>query len=59
MVLLISLPSSFGYVGLTACGAIWLNFIQMLAVNKARKVAKIQYPQLYADKAEAAASKDA
>ncbi|KAH9937377.1 membrane-associated proteins in eicosanoid and glutathione metabolism [Fomitopsis serialis] len=37
----------------------WLNVFQTVKVGQARKRAKIPYPQLYAEKAEAAASKDA
>ncbi|KAH9913861.1 uncharacterized protein B0H18DRAFT_1047304 [Fomitopsis serialis] len=37
----------------------WLTFYQTFKTVKARKRAGIEYPQMYADKAEAAASKDA
>lgn len=59
MPIVLTVPSGYGYVGLAATGALWLTFAQGILVGKARKQAKIAYPAMYAEKAEAAASRDA
>ncbi|CAD6893370.1 unnamed protein product [Tilletia controversa] len=59
MALLISVPATYGYVGISAFGSILLTTWQMILVSGARKAAGIQYPQLYAEKAEVAASRKA
>ena len=56
----IVVPSGYGYVGLAATGGLWLSLFQgFWLVNRARKAAKIPYPQAYAEKAEAATNKEA
>lgn len=55
----IVLPPSFGYVAAGLVSTVWVLGWQMLVVGKHRKRSGIKYPQLYAEKAEAEASKDA
>ncbi|KAJ3555876.1 hypothetical protein NM688_g2337 [Phlebia brevispora] len=55
----IVIPEKYGYTVAAVAGTFWLTFYQMLRVARARKAAKIPYPQLYAEKAEAEASKEA
>ncbi|TCD70212.1 hypothetical protein EIP91_004392 [Steccherinum ochraceum] len=45
-----------GYVAAALLSTFYLNLYQYLAVARARKAAGIAYPQMYADKAEMAAS---
>ncbi|KAG8952615.1 hypothetical protein FRC04_003976 [Tulasnella sp. 424] len=59
MVFNIVLPDTYGYVALAACSMVWLNWAQANVVGAKRKAAKIPYPQMYADKAQQEASKEA
>ncbi|KAG9045469.1 hypothetical protein FS837_006250 [Tulasnella sp. UAMH 9824] len=59
MAINVVLPDSYGYVALAACSMAWLNFAQANVVGSKRKAAKIPYPQMYADKAQQEASKEA
>ncbi|CAL1694147.1 unnamed protein product [Somion occarium] len=56
---LVTLPQGYQYAGAAILSTFWLHFWQMVKVSKARSLAKIPYPQLYAEKAEAEANKDA
>lgn len=55
----IVLPPGFGYVAAGLVSTAWVLGWQMLVVGKHRKKSGIKYPQLYAEKAEADASKEA
>ncbi|GJE87311.1 membrane-associated proteins in eicosanoid and glutathione metabolism [Phanerochaete sordida] len=55
----IVLPEGFQYTTAAVVSTFWLTFYQTIRVSRARKAAKIDYPQAYAEKAEAAASKEA
>ncbi|KAI5121143.1 hypothetical protein M0805_007141 [Coniferiporia weirii] len=55
----IEVPQGYSYVLAAATSTMFLNAWQLFKVNGARKQAGIQYPQLYAEKTEAAASKQA
>lgn len=46
----------YSYVAASLVGTVFLLAGQSIVVSKARKAAQIPYPQLYAEKAEAAAS---
>ncbi|KAF8588480.1 membrane-associated proteins in eicosanoid and glutathione metabolism [Ramaria rubella] len=59
MSLTLALPERYAWVLLVGAGAGWLNIWQTLLVGRARKAAKIPYPQAYAEKAEASESKEA
>ncbi|KIO29469.1 hypothetical protein M407DRAFT_242577 [Tulasnella calospora MUT 4182] len=59
MAINIVLPDTYGYVALAACSMVWLNWMQANVVGSKRKAAKIPYPQMYADKAQQEASKEA
>ncbi|CAO1614090.1 unnamed protein product [Parajaminaea phylloscopi] len=48
------LPPVYAFVGLPAVGVTWLTFAQTALVFNARMQAKVPYPQLYAEKQEAA-----
>ncbi|KAF8078826.1 hypothetical protein FPV67DRAFT_1466614 [Lyophyllum atratum] len=52
-------PQGFQYVGASLLSTVFLLVGQNIAVSRWRKRAGIKYPQLYAEKAEVAASKDA
>jgi len=52
-------PEGIEYVGAALVATGFLQVFQMSNVGKARKRAGIKYPQLYAEVAEAAASRDA
>ncbi|CAO1636679.1 unnamed protein product [Sympodiomycopsis kandeliae] len=52
-------PGGYGYVTLVATGGLWLTTVQGILAGTARKAAKIDYPQAYAEKSQAAASKEA
>ncbi|KAG6919877.1 hypothetical protein DXG01_015585 [Tephrocybe rancida] len=54
-----TVPEGFQYVGASLLSTVFVLVGQNVAVGKWRKRAGIEYPQLYAEKAEAAASKDA
>ncbi|CDO73068.1 hypothetical protein BN946_scf185007.g122 [Trametes cinnabarina] len=53
------LPKEYAYPAATVVSTFYLLFWQAFRVGKARKRAGIEYPQVYADKAEAAAKKEA
>jgi len=55
----LAVPDNYGYVALAAASHFWLNQWQSSFVGRKRKAAKILYPQAYAEKSEAAASKEA
>ncbi|KAF8167699.1 hypothetical protein B0H34DRAFT_682746 [Crassisporium funariophilum] len=55
----VTLPDGFQYVGAGLLSTVFILMYQSMLVNKHRKLSGIKYPQLYAEKAEAAASKDA
>ncbi|KIJ66631.1 hypothetical protein HYDPIDRAFT_174655 [Hydnomerulius pinastri MD-312] len=55
----IVLPAGFGYVGAALVSTVWVMAWQMILVGRHRKRSGVNYPQLYAEKAEAAASKEA
>ncbi|PAV19922.1 membrane-associated s in eicosanoid and glutathione metabolism [Pyrrhoderma noxium] len=48
-------PKGFSYVVAVSTSTIFLNIWQYLRVNSARKFASVDYPQMYAEKSEAAA----
>ncbi|KAI0089309.1 hypothetical protein BDY19DRAFT_137048 [Irpex rosettiformis] len=52
-------PKGYSYVVAAVVSTFWLTFFQTGNVEITRKRAKIEYPQAYAEKSEAAASKDA
>lgn len=52
----ITVPEGYSYVIAAATSTVWLNFWQFAKVGAARKASGITYPQMYAEKAEAAAS---
>ncbi|KAJ8589207.1 membrane-associated proteins in eicosanoid and glutathione metabolism [Rhizopogon salebrosus TDB-379] len=52
-------PPDYGYVAAGFVCTAWLLGWQAVVVNSHRTKSGIQYPQLYAEKAEAAASKEA
>ncbi|CAO1614094.1 unnamed protein product [Parajaminaea phylloscopi] len=53
--LTVHIPTGYPLVGLAAVGTTYLLLAQTILVSSARKRAKIPYPQIYADTAEAAA----
>eukprot|EP00753_Platysulcus_tardus_P022691 PLAT9902.1.p3 GENE.PLAT9902.1~~PLAT9902.1.p3 ORF type:complete len:152 (+),score=18.85 PLAT9902.1:2-457(+) len=53
------LPKGFTYVVASTFSPVWLLLWQSIAVGRARRAAGIKYPQLYAEKAEADASRQA
>ncbi|KAK2461617.1 hypothetical protein APHAL10511_006080 [Amanita phalloides] len=55
----IVVPAGYEYVGAAILSTTWLLFYQVSRVGKLRKRAGIEYPQAYAEKAEAEASPDA
>lgn len=55
----IVLPSGYNYTIAAVVSTFWVTAFQVIRVGRARKAAKIDYPQLYAEKSEAAASKEA
>ncbi|KAF8641250.1 hypothetical protein AX17_000884 [Amanita inopinata Kibby_2008] len=50
------IPEGYQYVGAALLSTTWLLFYQVRIVSKLRRSSGIQYPQLYAEKAEAEAS---
>ncbi|TCD70215.1 hypothetical protein EIP91_004396 [Steccherinum ochraceum] len=56
MAVTITLQPEHGYVAAALLSTFYLNLYQYLAVGRTRKAAGIAYPQMYADKAEMAAS---
>ncbi|KAG2337632.1 membrane-associated proteins in eicosanoid and glutathione metabolism [Suillus weaverae] len=59
MSLSIVLPPGFGYVAAGLVSTAWVLGWQALVVSSHRSKSGIKYPQLYAEKAEADASKEA
>ncbi|KAK0532283.1 hypothetical protein OC834_002669 [Tilletia horrida] len=59
MALILTVPPAYGWVGLSAFGAVLISSWQTVLVGAARKAAGIKYPQLYAEKAEAEKSRAA
>jgi len=59
MVFNIAVPDRYPYVLLVAVSTSYLTAWQTYLVGRARKAAKVDYPQVYAEKAEALANKDA
>ncbi|EGN95831.1 hypothetical protein SERLA73DRAFT_187059 [Serpula lacrymans var. lacrymans S7.3] len=55
----IVLPQGFGMVGLAVLSTTWVLTWQTTLVNKYRKRSGIEYPQLYAERAQVEASQDA
>ncbi|KAF8807782.1 membrane-associated proteins in eicosanoid and glutathione metabolism [Phlegmacium glaucopus] len=55
----LTLPNNYQYVGAALFSTVALLFGQGMVVGRYRKRAGIKYPQMYAEKAEAEASKDA
>jgi len=55
----VTIPQGFQYVGASILSTVFVLVGQILTVSKMRKRSGIKYPQLYAEKAEVAASKDA
>ncbi|KAA1468051.1 membrane-associated proteins in eicosanoid and glutathione metabolism [Dentipellis sp. KUC8613] len=55
----IHVPKGFSYVAASLLSTVFLTAWQSIVVGSARKSAAIPYPQLYAEKAEAEASKTA
>ncbi|EIN14017.1 membrane-associated proteins in eicosanoid and glutathione metabolism [Punctularia strigosozonata HHB-11173 SS5] len=55
----IVLPEKFSYVAAAGLSTVYLCVWQTFRVGRARKASGIQYPQVYAEKAEAQASKAA
>ncbi|KAG0697748.1 hypothetical protein DFH29DRAFT_944901 [Suillus ampliporus] len=55
----IVLPAGFGYVAAGLVSTAWVLGWQMIVVGSHRKKSGVKYPQLYAEKAEANASKAA
>ncbi|KAI0337938.1 membrane-associated proteins in eicosanoid and glutathione metabolism [Trametopsis cervina] len=53
------LPKGYSYVVAAVVSTFWVTVYQTYNVEVTRKRAKIPYPQLYAEKAEAALSKEA
>ncbi|KIJ56973.1 hypothetical protein M422DRAFT_218818 [Sphaerobolus stellatus SS14] len=59
MVLALAVPDNYPLVLLTTVGLGWLNMYQTMNVGRHRKLSGITYPQVYAEKAEAATNKAA
>ncbi|KJA25141.1 hypothetical protein HYPSUDRAFT_135445 [Hypholoma sublateritium FD-334 SS-4] len=59
MSITITLPDGFQFLGASFVSTVFLLFFQSTLVSKYRKSAGIAYPQVYADKAQVEASKDA
>ncbi|KAF8349726.1 hypothetical protein F5887DRAFT_1070003 [Amanita rubescens] len=55
----ITIPAGYHYVGAALLSTSWVLIYQFMLVSRMRKRAGVQYPQLYAEKAEAEASPDA
>ncbi|KAF8435834.1 hypothetical protein L210DRAFT_3484299 [Boletus edulis BED1] len=55
----ILLPESYRYVAGALVSVVWLMGWQTIVVNRYRSSSGIKYPQLYAEKAEAQASREA
>ncbi|KAJ7481668.1 hypothetical protein FB451DRAFT_1236798 [Mycena latifolia] len=52
----ITVPTGFSYVAAALLSTVFLLGSQIVVVSKHRAISGVPYPQLYADKAEAAAS---
>jgi len=59
MTLTLVLPENYEFVALAGVASAFLTFWQGSQVGRARRKAGVKYPQMYAEKAEMAASKDA
>jgi len=59
MVLSFALHERYSWVALVGVGTGWLMSFQTMNVGKFRKAANVKYPQMYAEKAEAAVNPDA
>ncbi|KAJ8082020.1 hypothetical protein PM082_007866 [Marasmius tenuissimus] len=59
MAVIVQVPEGLPLVGASLMSTVILLYYQTFVVSKARKAAKIQYPQLYAEKAQEDASIDA
>ncbi|KIL71726.1 hypothetical protein M378DRAFT_155326 [Amanita muscaria Koide BX008] len=55
----VTVPDGFQYVGAALVTTVWLLFYQVRKVGKFRRTSGVKYPQLYAEKAEVAASTEA
>ncbi|PIL31423.1 hypothetical protein GSI_06124 [Ganoderma sinense ZZ0214-1] len=55
----IVLSKEFAYPAAAAVSTFWLLIWQTFRVSRARRAAKVDYPQVYAEKAEAAANQAA
>ncbi|KAN0073693.1 hypothetical protein V8E55_012170 [Tylopilus felleus] len=55
----ILLPEGYRYVAAALVSAVWVMGWQVTVVSRYRKKSGISYPQLYAEKGEAQASRDA
>ncbi|KAI0931323.1 hypothetical protein AcV5_005164 [Taiwanofungus camphoratus] len=55
----IILPQQFAYPAAAIVSTFWLTAFQTINVGNKRRASGIKYPQLYAEKAEAEASKEA
>ena len=55
----IVLPAEYAYVGGALVSTIWLNIWQTICVGRARKAARIDYPQMYAEISQAKDSREA
>ncbi|PPQ96358.1 hypothetical protein CVT26_005045, partial [Gymnopilus dilepis] len=55
----VTLPEGFQYVGAALLSTVPLLLFQNRTVSVNRKKAKIEYPQMYAEKAQAESSRDA
>ncbi|KAF8913653.1 hypothetical protein CPB85DRAFT_543349 [Mucidula mucida] len=55
----VTIPDGIAWVALSLVSVNVLLMSQMTTVGKYRRIAKIPYPQMYAEKAEAEASRDA
>lgn len=52
----ILLPKEYAYPVAFVVATFWLSFWQSMKVSRARKAAKIEYPQLYAEQAQVSSS---
>ncbi|KAJ6591147.1 hypothetical protein DFH09DRAFT_1306774 [Mycena vulgaris] len=52
----LTVPAGFGYIAAAVVSSVFLLVGQTIVVGRARGAARIEYPRLYADKAEMAAS---
>ncbi|KAK0548066.1 hypothetical protein OC846_003194 [Tilletia horrida] len=57
--MILTLPATYGWVGIGAFSSLVLTAWQTMQVSKARKAAGIKYPQLYAETHQAEKSRNA